>query len=113
MALTTSSTKVNLPEDVNSVPIQVASIDYANSVVGAIGPSSARVTLPTTTKLIQITNTQDMWVKFGDNTVTASAAAGSVLFVAGERVIQTPEGVTHMAFIQDSTAGNVCVACAT
>jgi hypothetical protein len=112
MAYSTASTKALLPRDVNSVPIQVLSIDYLTSVVGAIGAASARVAVPTTTKIIQISNTQDMWVKFGDNTVTASAAAGSVLFPAGERVIQTPENITHMAFIQDSTNGNVCVTCA-
>lgn len=109
----TSYTGAVLPTDQNSMPIQVLSVDFLNSVVGSIGVASARVLVPVATKIIQISNTQDMWVKFGTVAVNASAAGGSVLFVAGERVIQTPEGITHMAFIQDSTTGNVCVVCVT
>jgi hypothetical protein len=104
------ASNVNLPRDRNSEPVQVLSLDFANAVYGALAVASARVTIPTMSDIIQIVNTQDMWIKFGDGTVTAAAdTAGNVLLLAGERVYRVPAGMTHMAFIRDSADGRVGV----
>lgn len=104
--------KVNLPEDANSNAVQVLSPDYLNPVAQTVAAASDNLELPTTTEIIQITNTQDTWINFGtDNTVTA-VVGSHILLLPGERVYRVPVGATYIAFIRGGTTdGVISVVC--
>lgn len=112
MAVTIDRTiNVRLPQDRESQPIQVLAPAQATSVNSPVGGTTARLQIPTTSEIILITSTEDVWVKFGSSSVAISAAGetGSFLLLAGERALQTPTGMTHLAFIQRANAGVICL----
>lgn len=102
--------KVNLPEDANSNPVQVLTPDMATALFGALTATAVRLALPTSTEIVQIVSTQDMWVKFGDSTVTAAADTNAnMLLTAGSQAYRFPTGSTHVSFVRDTTDGRVGV----
>lgn len=93
MAQTYGNIAAKLPTDRDSEPIQILSPDYANVVNGTSVAGAATATLPVGQDILFLSNTQDIWVAFGGPTDTPSASAGGagcILFLAGERLIQTP-----------------------
>ncbi len=76
-----------------------------------------RITIPVGAEIIELTATQNCFINFGDNTVTASSTIAtdeSRLFLAGVQVVPVPvdtAGVplTHVAVIQDAVAGTLQV----
>ena len=96
-----------------NVPLQVVRwTEQRTSIV--LGGASVRVTLPAGSEVIELTATENCFINFGDNTVDATAVIatdGSRLFLAGVQVVPVPidpatdEPYTHVAAIQDATAG--------
>lgn len=113
MASTPSTTapSFQMPVDRQAQSLQVLSPVYATSVNGSVTNSSARVTLPTDSDIVFISNTQDAWIKFGNSAVSIASGgeSGSFLLLAGERVFQKPQGVTHLAFLRVSVDGVINV----
>lgn len=85
--------------------IQVLADDTAASMVDTItvGAASARVAIPAGALVVRLAATVNCYYKWGDNTVTA--AAGDRIMIAGVEMKAVPEGVTHIAAIQVTTAG--------
>lgn len=112
MAVTVDQTvNARLPQDRNSQVIQVLSPVQSTSVNGTSTAASARLTVPVTSEIILVSNTEDIWAKFGDVTVSIAVGgeANSFLFLAGERAVQTPIGITHLAFLRRVNDGVVCL----
>lgn len=95
------------------IPLQVARWSGQREFKTTSG-TTQRITLPTGTKLIEITAVNPVYINFGDNTVEATSTIaddGSRLFLAGVQVVQVPldpaDNVpyTHVAVIQVSVAG--------
>lgn len=106
------TTGMQLPTDKNAIALQILAPAYSTSVNGTVVATSQRVTIPTNSEILFITNTQDMWVAFGTSGVTAVVqAAGTFLLLAGERPLQRPSGVTHLAVIRNTDDGLFSVTC--
>lgn len=86
-------------------PVFVPDVDNQTSV--ASGVSSARIALPTGTRVFRIHADQACFINFGDNTVTS--AATDMPFDAGVEILGVPEAHTHIAAIQNSSAGTVTI----
>jgi hypothetical protein len=56
--------------------------------------------LPDVGALVEVRATDTCYVAFGDASVDAEATSASMLFPAGEKVLQLPSGVTHFAVIR-------------
>lgn len=91
----------------------------ANSVIAATGAASARSAIPldgsgvNRPNYVRVAARNECYVAFGDVTVTASntvGATGSALIQpADSLLLQVPRGATHIAYIQGSAAGQVCI----
>ena len=90
----------------------------AASTIAATGASSARSAIPVDASgkkpnYIRVAARNECYVQLGDSTVTASnsaGATGSILIQpADSLIIQVPAGFTHIAYIQGSAAGQICV----
>lgn len=90
----------------------------ANSTIAATGAASARVTVPVDTSgnrpnYVRIAGRNECYIAIGDSSVTASnavGATGSILVQpADSLIIQVPKAATHIAYIQGSAAGQVCI----
>lgn len=92
-------TNASLPLDRNGQAIQVLrpSGTRVNLTAGA---ASSRTTIPTGAQVVLFRATDHVWYNFGDSGVTASAAATSVLFPAGEAAVVLPTGATHVAVLR-------------
>ena len=92
-------TNASLPLDRNGQPIQVlrGSGTRVNLTAGA---ASSRDAIPTGAQVVLVRATDHIWYNFGDGSVTASAAATSVLFPAGEASVVVPTGTTHIAVLR-------------
>src|ERR1043165_3506487 len=87
-----------LPRDNDSAPMQVA-VGSTNRANLTAGVATSNAAVPTgTSGLVIVRCTDYFWMRFGtDNTVTASAAATSILVAPGEGVYAVPTGTTHFA----------------
>lgn len=103
--------KVDLPVDRQSQSIQILSPVQSTAVNDTSLVGSRRLALPTTSEIITITNTQDIWVKFGDVTVaiTTGGEADTFLLLAGSVPYQVPTGSTHIAYMRRTTDGVICI----
>lgn len=90
----------------------------ANSTIAATGAASARSAIPVDgsgnrPNYIRVAARNECYIALGDSSVTASnsaGASGSVLIQpADSLLIQVPKGATHIAYIQGSAAGQICV----
>lgn len=95
-------------------PLQVA-LWTDNIEQATTGAASARITLPAGATLLEIRCTENVYLKFGDNTVVAATDDTSHLFIAGSQVVPVPldsngDVYTHVAHIQESAAGTLQVA---
>lgn len=95
------------------VPLQVARWSGQRDSKTTSG-SSQRITLPTGSKLIELTAVNSVFANFGGSGVNATSTIandGSRLFLAGVQVVQVPldpaTGIpyTHVAVIQQTEAG--------
>lgn len=79
----------------------------------ATGAASARSAIPTASdgnrpRYIRVASRNECYVKIGDSTVAATA--NDILVQPADCVIlQVPAGVTHIAYIQGTAAGQVNV----
>lgn len=92
-------------------PLQVVTWSGSRDSI-ALAATSARVALPTGSKLIEISASENAYIAFGDNTVTASSTIGATsrLFVAGVQIVPVPldssgDPHTHIAAIQEASGG--------
>lgn len=93
-----------LPKDDGGEPIQVAVGTGARANLTA-GSTSSNAALPTGAKNYVIVRATDaVWLNFGTSGVTASAAASSQLFVAGETVVPVSSSATHAAVLRVGSA---------
>lgn len=79
-------------------------------VTVASGAASARVAIPTFSggvypKYVRIAASNAAYVKIGDSTVTASA--GDFVVQPGDALVVKAHGHTHVAALQQTTAGTV------
>ncbi len=90
----------------------------ANSTIAATGAVSARSALPVDgsgnrPNYIRVAARNECYIAIGDSSVTASNAAGAtgsiLIQPADSLTIQVPKGATHIAYIQGSSAGQICV----
>lgn len=99
---------IQLPRDYNSQVVQTLSpIDTITLSAGAV---SVRDALPSDTTVVRVASLVDVYIKFGDSTVTATS--GDVLFPAGAEVFKVPVDPTvstHIATLQVSAGGNISV----
>lgn len=98
-----------LPTDRKAHPIQVLAPDATASIATSAG--SSNVAIPAGTVVAMLSATQSSWIEFGTSSgVTASVATSpSFLLPAGGVAVRIPDGATHMAAIQNDTAGRVCL----
>jgi hypothetical protein len=96
----------DLPKDDNGQPIPVlAPGTVANAAVGA---SSATLAIPSGSKVVEVGASTDSWLVWGTSGSTSSNSTG-MFFPKGVAVYSIPGGVTHIAHIQDSTAGRISI----
>jgi hypothetical protein len=78
-------------------------------VGGTIAATTARVTIPTGAKLVEVTALVDCYIMFGPSDVDATSTIGndgtnSKLFAAGVQILEVPSPgdvlATHLAFIE-------------
>lgn len=99
---------VEMPSDNRARPIQVLAPD-ATATLTVTGTSS-RVAIPAGTEICMLSATQAAWVVFGNGSVDAVVGTTpSFLLPAGGVSVRVPDGVTHIAAIQNDTAGKVCL----
>lgn len=80
----------------------------------ATSGTSARIAIPTASsgevpRYIRVSSTVAARVRIGTSTV-AALATDTLVQPADAMILQVPQGVTHIAAIQDSAAGKVNVA---
>ena len=92
-------TNTSLPLDRNGQPIQVLRGSGTRVNLTATDTTS-RDAIPSGAQVVLIRATDHIWYNFGDSGVTASAAATSVLFPAGEASVVVPTGTTHVAVLR-------------
>lgn len=85
----------------------------ATGVSAATGAASARSAIPAdsstkTPSYILVSARNECYVKLGDSGVVATAN-DLLIQPADSRVLQVPKGVTHIAYIQGTAAGQVNV----
>jgi hypothetical protein len=79
----------------------------------ATGAASARTAVPVDSSgnnpsYVRVAARNECYVKFG--TVTVTATANDILIQPGDsQIFQVPKGVTHVAYIQGTAAGQVNV----
>jgi hypothetical protein len=93
--------KACMQTDSNGRAIQSLSPNMAS--IGAVGISgaSARVALPTNAQVIRISTSGNCFVRFGDNTVTATS--NDMLFPIGTEIFTMEPSWTHVACIQEGS----------
>lgn len=85
----------------------------ATGFSAATGAASARTAIPVASdgnvpRFIRVASRNECYVKIGSSTVTATT--GDILVQPADCVIlQVPAGVTHIAYIQGTAAGQVNV----
>lgn len=85
----------------------------AVGVSAATGAASARSALPTATsgeipRFVRVSARNECYVKLGNSTVTATG--NDILVQPGDSAVLTvPRGITHIAYIQGTAAGQVNV----
>jgi hypothetical protein len=96
-----------LPIDRNANPIQVMAL--GTNVADDVDGVSDNLALPGSTngRVIRVASTQDVYINFGDNSVTAAAA--NYLLPAGAEYFQVPDGTSHIAYLQVTAAGRISV----
>lgn len=96
-----------MPRDGSDHPIQVLAPADATSVNGTSSGTSVRLTLPASSKVIEVAASDGIHWQFGDGTVTASSS--NKFQGAGTIPYRVPEGVTHLAFIASTgVASAIC-----
>lgn len=77
----------------------------------SVGGTSARVAIPTlgTSREVYVMATQRCFFRTGDSTVTAAAGTSHPLAADERFYFRVPAGHTHIAYIQDSAAGNITI----
>ena len=107
------SRQIVFPGSDNNTPLQVVRWTEQRAFI-TVGADSARVEIPNNAALIELTALESCYINFGDDSVDATstiASDGSRLFLSGVQVIPVPidpttdEPYTHVAAIQQSTAG--------
>ncbi|HEY9817688.1 MAG TPA: hypothetical protein V6D20_18065 [Candidatus Obscuribacterales bacterium] len=86
----------NLVRDNNGGAVQALLPD--TTVSGASSGSSSRLALPTSTSLVRLASSVDVYVELGGAGVNATSS--SMLFPAGAEVFSVfPASITHVAFL--------------
>lgn len=103
-----SNTSVQLPQDVDSRPIQVLSPTESSVANLTISGASVKVALPSGAQIVEIASADLCRMAFGDSNVTASST--SRLVPAGVSVYRVPTGASHIACIQvGASSGGVTI----
>jgi hypothetical protein len=97
---------ISLPQDKGGHPVQVLAPSGERQHVTSTG-SSQRVTLPANAKVLRVSAIEDIYIRFGDSTVTATQDGNSVLFPRGVEIMGIPRNATDVAIIQRTTGGVV------
>ena len=99
--------KPNMTRDVSGAPVQ-ALTPMSTTAVITTSPSTATQALPAglvSGEIVRVAATQDIYLEFGDVSITATTA--SLLVPAGVEYFVVPPRSTHFAALQVS-AGGIC-----
>ena len=103
-------TSSEFPIDQNANPIPVLA-PGTSARIASVTTSSNRVSLPgdaAAGDIVRVAVSQDCYIAFGDNTVTA--AVTDVLMTSGAiEYMVVPDGATDIAAIRVSTDGTLCI----
>jgi hypothetical protein len=99
---------ISLAKDKFGHPIQALPLGARVEV--AISAASARVALPAGTTIVRVAHNNPCYIKFGDNTVTVSAADGHLCPGQGVEIFILTGGETNIAAIQDGAVTGKVVA---
>lgn len=104
MAFITQGTE--LPNDINSKPIQALYPARANNVT-VTGTTARSSAVGGMVKVVELTPTVDMFIKMGDSTVNATTS--DIFIAAGVVYDFHMKGNTHIAAIRSSTSGTLYI----
>lgn len=97
-----------LPQDVDSRPIQVLSPAESSVANLAIGATTDRVALPSGAQIVEVASQDICRMAFGTSAVEATNS--SRLVPAGVTVYKVPTGATHLAAIRvGSSTGAITI----
>ena len=99
--------RITFRQEARGGDIAALQLDTAGALNGTTGAATVRIVLPTTSAIIRIAVTQNTYIRFGDNTVTATAA--DFIIPAGAEYFKVPLGVTDLAFLQVTDGGRIGV----
>ena len=96
----------HLPVDQFGVPIQALA---PSTVINTdVDGTTDRSVLTTNSDIVEIATTVDVYLLFGDSSVTVSSSTGQ-FFPKGSVVYRIPAGATHISYIQAATGGRITI----
>lgn len=91
----------NVVRDNNGDVVPVVQLGTATPISATVSSSATTAESLAGNAMFRVTSDQNVWLKFGDNSVEAAADGDdSLLFLAGTEVFIIPEGTTHWSGIR-------------
>lgn len=97
---------VILPRDNDSYPVQCLAPSTVTN--GPVTGSSAVLIMPTGASIVEVGVSTDCWVVWGTSGSTSTTSTG-MFMPKGSGVFRVPDGVTHIAAIQDTASGRISI----
>lgn len=95
-----------LPRDNDSYPIQCLAPSTITN--GPISSSSAVLVLPSGASIVEVGVSSDCWLLWGTSGSTVTTSTG-MFMPKGSAIYRVPDGVTHIAAIQDTVSGRLSI----
>ena len=96
-----ASKTFNLDRDNTGAPVPVIRLGGVTPISNTAGVAATTAESLGGYKMFRVTSDQNVWLKFGDNTVTATADGDAcLLFLAGTEILIIPEASTHWSGIR-------------
>ena len=100
----------DMPKDVDGKAIQTLSPIESTTVQALIAAGNQRIAIPTGSNIVEISANDTCRIKFGDNTVDATAGTARI-FPPGSAVYKVPSEATHLAVTQVGTSSGFLTMC--
>jgi hypothetical protein len=88
---------IQLPKDRSNSPVQALGQSSSEVAAGTVAGSTARITIPSGSQIVEVASLTDCHIAFGDSTVEATT--GSPAFPKGAAIYKVLPSQTHLAFI--------------
>lgn len=99
---------VKLIQDEYANAVQVLTPDHSTIVNAATSGTSAVSALPSGANIVEIAVTEDTWILFTTSGGSVASTTGEFM-PKGAKVVGVPSDATHIAYLQDTTAGRITV----